>query len=257
LFATGKKVLMQGVMDWKRFPTDLQICRETALLGNYDTSLLYYESLLHSVDQFSKQLDVDQERLVCKRVTKELQLEFQTIKEIRDTLSSFKTIRLSSQKDEWDKDVWPAPPPKTTPTWQKKLQKMKSTPVLKSKPTRMDSPTPTPKRPMKKSTSQVSVEKSLVSQEKHAKEATVVGKPEYEGQGFEKDLVEMVKRDILVATPNIRWTDIAGLREAKQLLEEAIVLPLWMPDYFQGIRRPWRGVCMYGPPGIFYSIRYW
>ncbi|KAJ3346311.1 Katanin p60 ATPase-containing subunit A1 [Kappamyces sp. JEL0680] len=54
----------------------------------------------------------------------------------------------------------------------------------------------------------------------------------------------MVKRDILVASPNIGWKDIAGLREAKALLEEAIVLPLWMPDYFQGIRRPWKGVMM-------------
>ena len=43
--------------------------------------------------------------------------------------------------------------------------------------------------------------------------------------------------------------DIAGLKEAKRLLEEAVVLPLWMPQYFQGIRRPWKGVLMVGPPG--------
>ena len=76
------------------------------------------------------------------------------------------------------------------------------------------------------------------------------------------------------------------MHEAKRLLEEAVVLPMWMPDffkgnkfngatisvnvisselsksrltdiviqannliYFSGIRRPWRGVLMVGPPG--------
>ncbi len=47
----------------------------------------------------------------------------------------------------------------------------------------------------------------------------------------------------------MHWDDIAGLEEAKRVLEEAVVLPLLMPDYFQGIRRPWKGVLMFGPPG--------
>ena len=34
--------------------------------------------------------------------------------------------------------------------------------------------------------------------------------------------------------------DIAELNEAKKLLNEAVVLPLWMPDFFKGIRRPWK-----------------
>lgn len=63
------------------------------------------------------------------------------------------------------------------------------------------------------------------------------------------DLVDMLERDILQKNPNIHWDDIADLQEAKRLLEEAVVLPMWMPDYFKGIRRPWKGVLMVGPPG--------
>jgi katanin p60 ATPase-containing subunit A1 len=42
---------------------------------------------------------------------------------------------------------------------------------------------------------------------------------------------------------------VAGLTEAKRLLEEAVVLPVLMPEFFKGIRRPWKGVLMFGPPG--------
>jgi katanin p60 ATPase-containing subunit A1 len=47
------------------------------------------------------------------------------------------------------------------------------------------------------------------------------------------DLVDMLERDILQKNPNIKWDDIADLKEAKRLLEEAVVLPMWMPDYFK------------------------
>ncbi|KAH7565139.1 hypothetical protein JRO89_XS09G0143200 [Xanthoceras sorbifolium] len=72
-------------------------------------------------------------------------------------------------------------------------------------------------------------------------------RPQYEGP--DQDLAAMLERDVLETTPGVRWDDVAGLTEAKRLLEEAVVLPLWMPEYFQGIRRPWKGVLMFGPPG--------
>lgn len=34
--------------------------------------------------------------------------------------------------------------------------------------------------------------------------------------------------------------DIADLEDAKKLLREAVVLPMWMPDFFKGLRRPWK-----------------
>lgn len=65
----------------------------------------------------------------------------------------------------------------------------------------------------------------------------------------DRDLVEMLERDILDSDPQVPWDAIAGLAEGKRLLHEAAILPIWMPDFFQGIRRPWRGVLLFGPPG--------
>jgi vacuolar protein-sorting-associated protein 4 len=52
--------------------------------------------------------------------------------------------------------------------------------------------------------------------------------------------------------PSVHWNEIAGLRQAKQLLQEAVVLPLRLPHLFgtgAGQRKPWSAILMYGPPG--------
>ena len=67
--------------------------------------------------------------------------------------------------------------------------------------------------------------------------------------GPDHELAAMLERDVLDKSPGVHWADIAGLQEAKRLLEEAVVLPILMPDFFKGIRRPWKGVLMFGPPG--------
>ncbi|XP_039288932.1 katanin p60 ATPase-containing subunit A1 isoform X2 [Nilaparvata lugens] len=67
--------------------------------------------------------------------------------------------------------------------------------------------------------------------------------------GYEPHLVEILERDILQRNPDVQWDRVAGLEEAKTVLQEAMVLPMLMPDYFKGIRRPWKGVLMVGPPG--------
>ena len=43
--------------------------------------------------------------------------------------------------------------------------------------------------------------------------------------------------------------DVAKLEDAKRLLQEAVVLPLLMPELYVGIRQPWKGVLLFGPPG--------
>ncbi|KAL5275486.1 hypothetical protein ACFFRR_001386 [Megaselia abdita] len=67
--------------------------------------------------------------------------------------------------------------------------------------------------------------------------------------GYESGLVDCLEKDILQRDPGVRWTDVAGLNEAKLILQEAVVLPIIIPEFFKGIRRPWKGVLMVGPPG--------
>ena len=59
----------------------------------------------------------------------------------------------------------------------------------------------------------------------------------------------MLERDSVDKNPNVNFDDIAGLVQCKSMLEEAVLLPIFMPQYFTGIRRPWKGVLMFGPPG--------
>lgn len=50
-------------------------------------------------------------------------------------------------------------------------------------------------------------------------------------------------------TCHVKWDDVAGLDEVKDLLKEAVVLPIKFPSLFIGNRRPWSGILLYGPPG--------
>ncbi|KAJ9121104.1 Vacuolar protein sorting-associated protein 4 [Naganishia onofrii] len=54
---------------------------------------------------------------------------------------------------------------------------------------------------------------------------------------------------ILTETPNVQWSDVAGLHQAKEALKEAVILPIKFPHLFTGKRTPWRGILLYGPPG--------
>ena len=111
-------------------------------------------------------------------------------------------------------------------------------------------------RRMTNSSSQPNIASNAAAPTNRKKSANQHGAPEekkeeprFELHGPDGELVDLLERDILQKQPNVRWTDIADLKEAKNLLEEAVVLPMLIPDFFRGIRRPWKGVLMVGPPG--------
>lgn len=73
--------------------------------------------------------------------------------------------------------------------------------------------------------------------------------PQFEDPDM-RNLALSIQHEILETSPNVKWEDIIGLDHAKQLLQEAIVMPLKFPDLFQGpLLQPWQGLLLFGQPG--------
>ncbi|XP_018570438.1 fidgetin-like protein 1 [Anoplophora glabripennis] len=68
-------------------------------------------------------------------------------------------------------------------------------------------------------------------------------------KNIEPKMIELIKSEIMDCGPNIHWNDIAGLTFAKMAIQEAVVWPMLRPDIFTGLRRPPKGILLFGPPG--------
>ncbi|MBI4015373.1 MAG: CDC48 family AAA ATPase [Candidatus Aenigmarchaeota archaeon] len=57
-------------------------------------------------------------------------------------------------------------------------------------------------------------------------------------------------REVLIEIPKVKWADVGGLENVKELLKEAVDWPLKNADAFKriGIKPP-KGIMLYGPPG--------
>ncbi|TMW48236.1 hypothetical protein DOY81_006678 [Sarcophaga bullata] len=62
-------------------------------------------------------------------------------------------------------------------------------------------------------------------------------------------MVELISNEIIHKFKPVDWNEIAGLDYAKSIIKEAVVYPLLRPDIFTGLRRPPKGILLFGPPG--------
>ncbi|KAK5650927.1 hypothetical protein RI129_001956 [Pyrocoelia pectoralis] len=68
-------------------------------------------------------------------------------------------------------------------------------------------------------------------------------------KNIDPKMVELIRSEIMDNAPVVLWDDIAGLESAKSTIHEAVVWPLLRPDIFTGLRKPPKGILLFGPPG--------
>ncbi|XP_066461532.1 katanin p60 ATPase-containing subunit A1 isoform X2 [Eleutherodactylus coqui] len=275
---------------------NMKLAREYALLGNYDSAMVYYQGVL---DQMNKYLYVKDAFLQQKwqQVWHEISTEAKHVKDIMSTLESFKldSSPVKAAQHDFpvqDGEVWSLPVPVERRDANVQLPGKMPDPVHAAICKKRHGPKKAQHKPSpalgKRQSAQFSDNRvhnnriSVAGKGAHPSSSRNVNnqkvKPararekkdplnkvkeknkssadelenepkRFDGTGYDKDLVEALERDIISQNPNVRWDDIADLEEAKKLLKEAVVLPMWMPEFFKGIRRPWKGVLMVGPPG--------
>ena len=57
----------------------------------------------------------------------------------------------------------------------------------------------------------------------------------FETSGYEQELISLIENGIIQQTQSIKFEDVAGLNEAKLLLQEAIVWPMEHPEFFKAL----------------------
>ncbi|XP_028291305.1 katanin p60 ATPase-containing subunit A-like 1 isoform X1 [Gouania willdenowi] len=238
--------------------------REFALLGNYDSSIVYYQGVIHQINKHCQSLRDPALKVRWQQVRQELTEEYDQVKGIAATLESFKTDRPadiltpSPLERPADPAVWPPPIPAEhrNPVALKRpnsgvKQQKKESPAMQHRGAGQGG-----RAQAKPKADRPGARDCLGAKTKDDKgkkgggeQQGDVEQKKFDGTGYDNDLVDSLERDIVSRNPNIHWEDIADLEDAKKLLREAVVLPMWMPDFFKGIRRPWKGVLMVGPPG--------
>lgn len=89
----------------------------------------------------------------------------------------------------------------------------------------------------------------IKSYKKRIEEILSSMKGKKEKKGKKEREKEEVLEGVIVKDTEVEWENIGNLKKAKKTLKEACVWPIKKPEIFQGVRRPWKGILLFGPPG--------
>ena len=238
----------------------LQLARDRALIGNYYESLMEYDNSMAFLNRLIRQPTTPSSTLpLLQDLKKEISCEVDLIKKIEAEWAGTLKRHPSTVTPDTMDDIIGPPPPLPPRGYQRGIVRRPAPPPVKSVPSKQ----PT--------SLQQSLAKQAQSNRKYAKPWLPSNAPPVVADtatssintrrdflqhvygescdGPDTDLIQMIERDCVESETSVHWEDIAGLEPVKELLQEAVTLPLLIPNYFRGIRRPWKGVLLYGPPG--------
>ena len=65
----------------------------------------------------------------------------------------------------------------------------------------------------------------------------------------EDEMDSKITSEIMSSSPGVKFSDIVGMKDLKQMINEIIIIPSIRPDLFTGVLKPQRGILLFGPPG--------
>ncbi|XP_076872532.1 katanin p60 ATPase-containing subunit A1 [Brachyhypopomus gauderio] len=238
---------------------NVKLAREYALLGNYSSATVCYQGVLEQIKKYLISVRDTALQKKWQQVWQEIDEENKHVRDIMTTLESFqmeaapKPSSVSQENDLLPVQVEhrSSPCPVRRPAVPSRDAKGHGS-RLSAGPRFQNRQSPRITNGDRGKAQKGKDKKENTPKQKEDKtkpEVTETEVKKFDRGGEDRDLIEALERDIISQNPNVKWDDIADLEDAKRLLKEAVVLPMWMPEFFKGIRRPWKGVLMVGPPG--------
>ncbi|VVD05939.1 unnamed protein product [Leptidea sinapis] len=265
MYAAGMTIMAVSVGE---ICENTKLAREMALMGNYESALVYYEGTVQMIHRLLITIADPTRKSKWQLVQKQMAREYEQLKATVATLQVFqhdgeKAITplsgnyedMPTRDQMWapapheiDPDVWPPPPDRDPHAWPSPTTvDHKNIPPLKSarnnprnqrtadvkKPTARTATT-SQRRPsdIKNPKNNTNKTHSAKSKDGNNKENNGKDKQDRDNNNGDTDDEKHKEDERRFEPSSAADTDLVDML-AKRLLEEAVVLPMWMPDFFK------------------------